>query len=1245
MMKWSCCAILVTFLVAPCAGPVAAQPMQPRVAFLSDTENVGGLLDEEQEAHKFSAARLRLDTTVVTFDQLAKGEAVLDGYSMVWWHYARGLTLPPSALQPAALKAVRDYVDHGGNLLLSLQACQYIAALQIDVPPDQLAWQEKAAVQAVALRSKESNPVFGMLSERFMICPAGVLEPATFARWTKTQPKRGRLLAHAVIDGKDMPLLRSVYEWLPGKGRVVAIGEYGFRFLGPGGRQNVLNAQFAAGVFQAMCQPADYYLILRPKGRQIATPNLGYQSRITRGSMLFVEQGTPVEVEFIARPREQMRLALQVQFGRVDGNKWNRKDMVLLKEDVDFKPGKETRETGRFNTSVKPGEYYVVAWLGEDETPVYIQQLYVVDKGNPNSAAADRGYVYALEDAQWLVEVEKTSAALKGLTHKAYPGLNFAACEFNSPVADSTNPLLLGSFTVAWRAARGGNWIEESTFHSTDVRATALEGDKIVMRYDQPSQAAGGFKALRCVSTLSLNKALNCIEWQIDLRNAGQGAIELGSVRLPLAFNTSYAHMISTAEEIFDQRLVMRADVCGASTNVVLQPRSGDAPYLVLIPVPGTAFECLAHDQKANKPMGADWEGLPSLYIHSKALQETESWGQWVLGHSSTTLGPGDSRRYGVRLFLVRNAAEVDAVLYTQGRLLTHVSPGYVVPTDMPATLRLRCALGVGSVSADKGTTLEKLDDKGTVYSLKFTRTGHHIVRVTHGLGESTLLDFYAVPPLSELAAARSKYILANQRFTKADDARHGAFGMWDGDAKRIVDTTTEREASGGSGVTGIGPPLFVAAKNSVFPDAEEIAALEDYVQTCVLGRIQDTASGQVHAFLDKDGPGLTTNSYAYPPLFNLYYALYRIGRDYGLTHLPATDYLRFAFATAVGYLGTPMEPSTNRGLGNPGEATLMLITAALAREGLDEEAQELAKLIAAKVREVEARRAHAFGRFAKGRFWPADPGGLSGAYWIGRAGGSQPVLTRAVAALLATRGTGRHWMMYGCDLGWSNDLAKSPNDDQATLGHPGAWSGAALLDAAVLWRNPRCAELGYAALLAPWARVEGSGEPQGPYVWEPKLNRFDAYSGDVDMALAPTFFHLGAVVAVDASFGIVGYGCRVVSNQAAYSVAPADGLGKRVISVPHRLVIEVGADTIKKATVTMQADRLDVELASGWDKDHDGLFSVSGLQPGNWAVSLDGGPARSVTDGQLAAGIPIPFKGGKAATGITLAFRPAATQ
>jgi len=443
-----------------------------------------------------------------------------------------------------------------------------------------------------------------------------------------------------------------------------------------------------------------------------------------------------------------------------------------------------------------------------------------------------------------------------------------------------------------------------------------------------------------------------------------------------------------------------------------------------------------------------------------------------------------------------------------------------------------------------------------------------------------------------------------------------------------LVEETEPKVLSGDSGVAGFGPPLFLAAKNTVFPDAEEVKALEQYVQKQLYGRIQNKETFEVHAFLSKaegqDGP--TTFSYAYPPVFNLYLCMYRIAKDYGLTEASALDYLRLAQCTAMAYLARPMESQSNFFLGHPGEGTLSLIIEALRREGLDNEAAQLQRAISNKLGALNKRPFVAYGVIARGRYWVADTTGISGIYWLSRSNNWKDGLTSSTKILTATRGAGRHWIWYGCDLAWASDIAKYPTLEAAALKHPSACNAGALLDAAVLWRNAQYAELGYAGLLAPWARVKPNGEPQGFYAWEPKINRFDPWSGDVDAALAPTFFFLGSFVALDPVFGLVGFGCNVTADEATYTVTPADGMQKRVVSVPHRLVFEVGADLIGKVTVSKNSEWMDVEIVRGRAEDHEGRFALSGLPAGTYGVSLDGGEPHALTSEQLAAGITIPF-------------------
>jgi hypothetical protein len=1250
-MRWFVC-IIAALLAAGLCGPTAAQrEATPEelglIAFISYAPSKDQLLPEEQAAFDFCSKQLKRGVTLVTLDDIAAGKVKLSKYRLVWWHYARDTKLPPAALAQPTIDAFNRYLRRGGNLLLSLQACQYVAPLGLDVAPDQIGWKARADMPAVGLRSTRNHSIFGVMSERFLLCQSGTLQPATFARWVNVQPKNGRLLAHTVLDGEDKETYRCIYEWALDESRVIAVGEYGFRFTGPDGNQAGINLQFAYNIINYLTTPASFHITLRPKGKKVSSSHIGYLSRIAAANTLFVERGTTVEVEFTCTPRQEQTATLGVAVCTVDEEKsmYEVKDWIITKE-FSLRPGREIHEKGRFSTAMKPGLYYVIAVIGYNnifhQYPDYAQRIYVVRPTETGATLSDKALVYTIETDQWLVELEKVTGAIKGLTHKRYPGLNFAANEFNSPLTESKNQVLLGDFFVTSRKPRS-QWLEEGSIYSTDVRAVDMEGDKLLTKFLDPSSKLGGFNNVRCVSALSFNKPLNCIEWQLTVRNATLGPLEVGDVYVPLAFNTAYNHRLSSPDEIVKGRLIMRPDICGASSYVVLETRAGDPPYLVLVPTPGTPIECLAHDQKSNKSAGRDWEGLPYLYMYSKASKEIENWGGWFNGHRSFTLGQGESRTFGLRMFWADNYNEIDSVLYNQGRLVSHLSPGYVVPANMPATLQLRCALGVGGLAADKGTKIERISQNADAYRLTFSRPGRHTIRVGHGRGETTYLHVYSLPSLAETAAARAAFILEHQQFKAPEDRRYLAFGMWDSEDQRLVDKSETKELAGGSTVVGIGPPLFLAAKNTVYPDADEIKALEEYIEHELHGRIQDTNTYAVHTFVDPAGDGPTTDSYVYPHVFNLYFAMYRIGTRYGLTRVPAVNYLKLAQRTAMAYLGQDMPSHANMVLGNPGEGTLGLILRALLREGLSSEAAQLQEAMGNKVNTVAKYPFLVGGVFTGGRIWPADTTGLSGNYWLSRVSNWQDGLLRALKMLVATRGNGRHWMWYGNDLAWDGELAKYPTLDATTLNHPSAYNAAALLDAAVLWRNASYTELGYAGLLGPWARVRPTGEPEGFFAWEPKLDRFDPYSGDVDAALAPTFFYLGTYVAIDRIFGLVAYGGQVTSDKTTYTVVPADDMGKRVVSVPHQLVFEVGADHITKVTVTKTADRMDVEIARGWAEDHDGEFSVSGLAAGTWSVSVDGGQPQQLSSEQLAGGLRLPFREGREDVRLTIAKHAAA--
>ena len=66
----------------------------------------------------------------LSFSEIVAG-ADLTTINAIWWHYDSEQTLPPSALNPVVIAALRSYRTNGGNLLLTTFASQYVDALGI----------------------------------------------------------------------------------------------------------------------------------------------------------------------------------------------------------------------------------------------------------------------------------------------------------------------------------------------------------------------------------------------------------------------------------------------------------------------------------------------------------------------------------------------------------------------------------------------------------------------------------------------------------------------------------------------------------------------------------------------------------------------------------------------------------------------------------------------------------------------------------------------------------------------------------------------------------------------------------------------------------------------------------------------------------------------------------------------------------------------------------------------------------
>ena len=101
-----------------------------QVAFLGTAASRGAITNmDEKAACDWLFANYR-GARYLSFSEIVAG-ADLTTINVIWWHYDSEQILPPSALNPVVIAALRSYRTNGGNLLLTTFASQYVDALGI----------------------------------------------------------------------------------------------------------------------------------------------------------------------------------------------------------------------------------------------------------------------------------------------------------------------------------------------------------------------------------------------------------------------------------------------------------------------------------------------------------------------------------------------------------------------------------------------------------------------------------------------------------------------------------------------------------------------------------------------------------------------------------------------------------------------------------------------------------------------------------------------------------------------------------------------------------------------------------------------------------------------------------------------------------------------------------------------------------------------------------------------------------
>ncbi len=856
-------------------------------------------------------------------------------------------------------------------------------------------------------------------------------------------------------------------------------------------------------------------------------------------------------------------------------------------------------------------------------------------------------HVATLQAGELTVEFDLRYGSISSITRKGDPfQTNYIGNEVNTPGVDPANSMWTGDVvSTVWEFTSeewgknahiglndvfhmSGKWRRELTSKSADIRRISLGDNVVNVRYDGNAANDEGLRSYSLAMSYKAG-AGNSLLWDIEIANKTGHVLEIGELGFPLMVNDDYDELyIEHAKEtklstvnnidfgktplrqklIHEQKVLVHHFIAGHSSYALVQRPLGDPPYLLVHPTMDTSFECIYKDRDSGFAAHASgWEGPDILAIHSWASKNLRRWSRnpWVNGHTSLILQPGEKQKFQLRFVLIPSYEAIRDELYDAGNMGIRVLPSMVVQEDTDVLVELKTKSDVSGIDllSDNITIKEKkrASDK-TLLTISFKGRGQKSLRFNYGDGRWTNLHLYCIEDIEGLLNARGRFVVERQFYTNPQDPyhRYHCFLPFDHRTGSMFLDADEVWEVGGSDESGFSEPLFLAEKNVHLPSKNEVEILETYVADCLFKHIQNPQTYEVRASLywkdrypsngwgawTKERSEATWRTYNYVHPANIYYALYRIGKSYGLlTRKTPEEYLRMSYRTCMKWFSTG--PWRHVGLMEGSNAINILND--IQNEGWKDEYNDLRKQM------MECNDEFLRDPYPYSSELVIDQTAHEQVFFFTRFFGNKEKNEKTIQVLKALRGGNQPvWFRYG------NDKRRD-----VCCWYNASLNGMALLQAYEDHGDPDALLKGYAGVMSVMANVLPDGMGYNFFICTPGIfdhdppRTFESGSG-----LWGFLKSCKSYVLKDSTFGEVGFGCKLEATDQALTVYPRDGLRKRLRFVDSAIDIDVTQGQINKASLRRGKPALTLDVSDPTGLSKKVAVSIVGLPPGNYRVT-----------------------------------------
>ncbi|NMA66478.1 MAG: LamG domain-containing protein, partial [Clostridiaceae bacterium] len=392
---------------------------------------------------------------------------------------------------------------------------------------------------------------------------------------------------------------------------------------------------------------------------------------------------------------------------------------------------------------------------------------------------------------EFTIQVDNASGGVYILkkTNDGYD-TNYVINPTSNPNFNIDDSRWFGDLTFRYRLD-GGEWIDNVTSLSDDVRTVTQNGNQITVSYLNNSAHTYGIKNMQVIEQYTLDS--NYMRWDITVKNTSGRTLEIGDLGIPLNFNH---HWNSTQDVSYTQRVVRHSFVSKNGSYIVWGRPNGVGPYLIMFPVNGTSLEFKDMCRRNEGPFAMEeprFEGLVTYFINSLWVSQNRAGA--YLPATSTILPNGASKTFSFKFRWCTDEAAVQDILYQEGLIDVTVAPGMTTTTDLPVSLDLHTKKNINSVTAQypAQTSITRIGSSNdhNIYRISFSRLGQNNITVNYGNNETTVLQFYVIEPLETLINNRAQFLVNRQQENNPSKGWYKAFMQWDMLNKRTVTRET----------------------------------------------------------------------------------------------------------------------------------------------------------------------------------------------------------------------------------------------------------------------------------------------------------------------------------------------------------------------------------------------------------------------------------------------------------------------